>query len=449
MKLYINPRVLWGLFVSIAIIIGLGILSYWYFLSLSAATQWANHARRVLQNVEEVRSTMVLIENSQRGYSLTGDKKFTKSYNNYIASLGVVMNELELATVDNQVQQTNIDSLRKWIDRYIVVSNNIIAMPTVSPRGVERSALQDRMAGVQKLLNDLEEEEQSLILSRSLSVQKGFYSFVLAFIGLIVVTLGVLLSLVWLINANTRSREIAEERLREAQLETQKINKDLESFSYSVSHDLRAPLRSINGYSQILIEDYAGRIDDEGNRILNIIINNAKKMGQLIDDLLEFSRLGRQEIRKALVDVDEQVKNILSELVEREPGRKIDLNVQPLGTAAIDQAMMRQVWINLIDNALKYSKNKEATKIDIGKIENRSNKEHVVFFVKDNGAGFDMAYVDKLFGVFQRLHKDNEFEGTGVGLALVKRIIDRHGGKIWAEAKVGYGATFYIELPVR
>jgi signal transduction histidine kinase len=449
MKLYIQRKILWGLIGSIAIIIGLGFLSYWYFLSLSAATQWANHARGVLQNVEEVRSTMVLIENSQRGYSLTNDNKFRKSYNNHIASLEVLVNELKLATIDNPVQQTNIDSLRILVERYMATSNNIIALSTVGPARTERSVLQDHLANVEKILNDISAEEQSLILSRSLSVQKGFYRFVLAFVGLIVATLGVLISLVWLINSNTRSRAIAEEKLRDAELETKKINKDLEAFSYSVSHDLRAPLRSINGYSQILIEDYASKFDEEGNRLLNVIINNAKRMGQLIDDLLEFSRLGRQEIRKALVDVDDQVKNISSELVEREHGRKIELNIQPLGMVAIDQAMMRQVWINLIGNAVKYSRNTELAKIEIGKIGKEDSKERVVYFVKDNGAGFDMTYVDKLFGVFQRLHKTNEFEGTGVGLALVKRIIDRHGGKIWAEAKIGEGATFYIELPMR
>jgi signal transduction histidine kinase len=435
MKLYINRNVLSGLIVSIAIIIGLGILSYWAFLNLSASTQWANHARRVLQNVEEVRGTMVVIEDSQRGFLLTKDKKFNDSYNKNVSLLGVLVDELQASTVDNQVQQINIDSLRPHITRYIANRDNIIANEI-------------SMANVQNVLNHIKEEEQSLILSRSLQVQKGFYRFVAAFVGLIVVTLIVLLGLVWLINDNTRSRAIAEENLLQAQLETQKINKDLESFSYSVSHDLRAPLRSINGYSQILIEDYAGQIDGEGNRLLNVIIANAKRMGQLIDDLLEFSRLGRQELRKALVNVDEQVKTISSELVEHEPGRKIEMNIQPLGTAAIDQAMMRQVWINLIGNAVKYSKNKELAVIQIGTMDT-DKKDRVVYFVKDNGAGFDMAYMDKLFGVFQRLHKNNEFEGTGVGLALAKRIVDRHGGKIWAEGKVGEGATFYLELPVK
>jgi signal transduction histidine kinase len=430
MKLYINPKVLWGLIVSIVIILGLGILSYWYFLSLSAATQWANHARRVLQNVEEVRSALVHIENSQRGYALTGDETFLKSVNGNLSALNKLVNELDSSTVDNEIQQVNIDSLRPLLSKQTEFTKSVATAT---------------MTRIQAVLDDIKEEEQALILSRSLAVQRGFYRFVFTFIGMLVVTLVVLLALVWLINANTRSRAIAEEKLREAELETKKINKDLEAFSYSVSHDLRAPLRSINGYSQILIEDYSGKFDEEGNRLLNVIISNAKRMGQLIDDLLEFSRLGRQEIRRGIADIGEQVRTIASELVEREGERKIELTIGELGHASIDGSMMRQVWINLIGNALKYSKNNDVTKIEIGKLD---DKKELVFFVKDNGAGFDMAYVDKLFGVFQRLHKNNEFEGTGVGLALVKRILERHGGRIWAEAKVGQGATFYVALPI-
>jgi len=449
MKLYINRKVLWGLIVSISIILGLGVLSYWYFLSLTASTQWANHARRVLQSVEEVRGVLILIENSQRGFSLTGDETFVKSYNNNQSHLHQIVNELDSATLDNPVQQANIDSLRPLVRKQLDFTTRVIEARKISfeeaLKEISTKTGQKNMTNLHVVLNDIREEEQALILSRSLVVQEGFFRFVYAFVGLISVTLVVLLGLVWLINANTRSRAIAEQRLRDAELETKKINQDLESFSYSVSHDLRAPLRSINGYSQILIEDYSDKIDSEGNRILNIIINNAKKMGQLIDDLLEFSRLGKQEVRKTLVNVDEQVRTIANELLEREGERKIELNVQQLGSAAIDVNMMRQVWINLIGNSLKYSKNKSVSIIEVGRIP---AKDKVVFFVKDNGAGFDMAYMDKLFGVFQRLHKPNEFEGTGVGLALVKRIIDRHNGNIWAEAKVNEGATFYIELPM-
>jgi signal transduction histidine kinase len=447
-KLYINRNVLWGLIASIAIILALGIVSYRYFLSLSASSQWANHARRVLQNVEEVRSSLLRVENAQRGFSLTGDESFLKSVDSNIKRLDDFVNDLATAIDDNESQRANIQQLAPMITRQIEATRRIIEARKVSfEKAAEELNVSHHtglMRDIQLALDHIKEEEQSQILSRSLGVQKGFFRFVAAFIALVVVTVLVLCGLVWMINSNTRSRAIVEEKLREAELETQKINKDLESFSYSVSHDLRAPLRSINGYSQILIEDYADRLDAEGNRLLNVIISNAKKMGQLIDDLLEFSRLGRQEIYRAIVDVNEQVTNIANELVEREPNRKIELKIDPLGTAAIDPSMMRQVWINLIGNAIKYSKNKEAAIVEIGR---REEKDNVVFFVKDNGAGFDMAYKDKLFGVFQRLHKNNEFEGTGVGLALVKRIIDRHGGQIWADAKVGEGATFFISLP--
>ncbi len=449
MKLYINRKILWGLIVSIVIILGLGVVSYRYFLSLSAATQWANHARRVLQNVEEVRSTLVQIENAQRGYSLTGDESFTKSVDGNINYLNNLVDDLETATRDNEIQQANLRELRPLMKTEIESTRSIIAARAISfDKALETAKSVDdagTMSTIQNLLNRIREEEQSLILSRSLNVQTGFFRFVWAFLGLLFVTLLVLLGLVWLINSNTRSRTIAEQRLRDAELETKKINSDLEAFSYSVSHDLRAPLRSINGYSQILIEDYAPKLDDEGNRVLSVIINNAKKMGQLIDDLLEFSRLGRQEINRSNVDVTEQVQAISSELLERETNRKIDLTIQPLGSATIDPNMMRQVWINLIGNAIKYSRNKETAVIEIGRTD---QKDKAVFYVKDNGAGFDMAYMDKLFGVFQRLHKNNEFEGTGVGLALVKRIVDRHKGAIWAEAKLNEGATFYFSLPV-
>jgi PAS domain S-box-containing protein len=231
---------------------------------------------------------------------------------------------------------------------------------------------------------------------------------------------------------------------RKAELETKRAYKELESFSYSVSHDLRAPLRSINGYGQILIEDYGDKLDDEGRRVASVIINNGKRMGQLIDDLLDFSRMSRKEISSSSIDMNDFVGSIASELLEREQNRKIDLKINELEDANGDPSMLRQVWINLISNALKYSRKREIAVIEIGRVV---TEEQVNYFIKDNGAGFNMDYYDKLFGVFQRLHKVQDFEGTGVGLALVKRIIERHGGKIWAVAKPDEGATFYYSIP--
>jgi light-regulated signal transduction histidine kinase (bacteriophytochrome) len=239
--------------------------------------------------------------------------------------------------------------------------------------------------------------------------------------------------------------EDLERRVVERTSQLELVNHELESFSYSISHDLRAPLRSISGYSLAVIEDYGAQLDQEASRLLGKVINNARRMGQLIDDLLEFSRLGRQSLSRTELNMNEFVHQIADEIVSGAKGQPIDLNIKPLCNVQGDFSMIRQVWINLLSNALKYSEKKQKPTIEIGCIE--SNKSKKTFYVRDNGAGFDMAYSHKLFGVFQRLHKEQEFEGTGVGLALTKRIIEKHGGEIWAEARVNEGATFYFTLP--
>jgi light-regulated signal transduction histidine kinase (bacteriophytochrome) len=232
-------------------------------------------------------------------------------------------------------------------------------------------------------------------------------------------------------------RNKAEEEVKEA-------NRELEAFSYSVSHDLRSPLRSVDGYAQILKDDYYDKFDEEGKRVIGIIINSAKRMGRLIDDLLDFSRVGRKEIGKSQINMDEFVTLILDELLQQQGQREIQINKTELLSGLVDVNMIRQVWVNLLSNALKYTLNKETACIDIGSYE---DPKEIVYFVKDNGVGFNMAYYDKLFGVFQRLHKAKDFEGTGVGLAFVKRIVERHKGRVWAEADLDKGATFYFSIP--
>lgn len=220
-------------------------------------------------------------------------------------------------------------------------------------------------------------------------------------------------------------------------------NKELESFSYSVSHDLRAPLRALNGYSQMIEEDYSNVLDNEGKRLLGNIRNNAKKMGMLIDDLLAFSRLGRKEVQKATIDSNSMIKGIIEE-INNSTSHHATIKVDRLPSMYADHVLIQQVWINLITNAIKYSSKKENPLIHIGAFDNR---DETVFYIKDNGCGFDMKYADKLFGVFQRLHAPSEFEGTGVGLAIVHRIVSKHGGSIRVEAKPDEGATFYFSLP--
>jgi PAS domain S-box-containing protein len=227
---------------------------------------------------------------------------------------------------------------------------------------------------------------------------------------------------------------------KNAEMRTQQLNKELEAFTYSVSHDLRAPLRSINGYAKILEEDYSKVMDAEGIRLIQIIIRNARNMGKLIDDLLDFSRVGRKEFAMNPVNMQQLVNTVISEL----PTHKASISLGALQPALGDMNMVKQVWVNLLGNAVKYSARVEKP---IVTVESFKRNNEIVYCVQDNGVGFDMQYVHKLFGVFQRLHKSTDFEGTGVGLALVQRIVNRHGGKVWAESTPNEGATFYFSLP--
>ena len=258
------------------------------------------------------------------------------------------------------------------------------------------------------------------------------------------VTALMLYLLVWRGTAELESRvKERTKELSEANEALQAANKELESFSYSVSHDLRAPLLTIDGFSRMVLKGYVDKLDDEGRRKLNVICSSTKQMGQLIDDLLAFSRLSRKEMVNANVDMDALVRSAWKELTLLSPERRIQLSIKRLPDAMGDQALIKEVVVNLLSNAIKFTKFRETAMVEVGAYP---EEERNVYFVKDNGVGFDMQYHDKLFGVFQRLHNADEFEGTGVGLAIVQRIIRRHGGRVWADGKVGEGATFYFSL---
>lgn len=229
---------------------------------------------------------------------------------------------------------------------------------------------------------------------------------------------------------------------RTVQLEA--ANRELEAFSYSVSHDLRTPLRAIDGFSNMLLDDYANKLDDEGKRLINVVRSNTQRMAQLIDDILQFSRTGRLALTRSEIDMEKMARDVFEELRPVGAETRLQIEIGHLPLARGDRGMLRQLFVNLLSNAIKFSRSNEAPKIGVGaSIEG----DEAIYYVKDNGVGFDMQYANKLFGVFERLHGVTEFEGTGIGLAIVKRIVERHGGRVWAEGRLGEGATFYFSLP--
>ncbi len=231
-------------------------------------------------------------------------------------------------------------------------------------------------------------------------------------------------------------------RARSAELEAR--NKELEAFSYSVSHDLRAPLRAIDGFAHMLQEDYAAQLSVEGCALLNRVSNNVNRMSQLIDDLLHLARLGRQPLSKQPVNVVALVHEVLEELRNQQDGRPVEVRVGALPGCVADPSLLKQVFINLLSNAYKFTRPREQPTVKVGCIPQDNES---VYFVQDNGVGFDMSHAGHLFGAFQRLHRPDEFEGTGIGLSIVHRVIQRHGGRIWTEAAPEKGATFYFTLP--
>ena len=238
--------------------------------------------------------------------------------------------------------------------------------------------------------------------------------------------------------------ETLEVKVKERTSQLESVNKELEAFCYSVSHDLRAPLRVINGYAKMLMQKESANMTQLVRENLQVMMQNATQMGMLIDDLLDFCRLGRAPLAVKTIDMNEMVKTVIDEVKADNQNIQPEFNLHELTATKCDPVLMKQVWTNLISNAVKYSRKKDKSIIEIGTTHVNGS---TTFFVKDNGAGFDMKFSDKLFAVFQRLHKVTEYEGTGVGLALVHRIITKHDGKIWADAKVNEGATFYFTLP--
>ena len=439
MKVHIDKRALWGFVTALFILILLGYFSHRNNKNFQESRRLSFHTTEVLNYIEQTRTNSVKLEELLAKYVLTGDTAILRSYNEVLKKAAGDYSMLLEMTSDSPSQQVKIDSL-KWVGRKKVGMNKKLMEVFGASRAqagamlvsVENKSL---LGQVESILSGMRDESNRLLVQRMKRGQAEIDYFQVFFSVLMVLTFLILVVVLLLVNNSFRLRLMAEKKMKVA-------NQELEAFTYSVSHDLRAPLRSIRGFTEVLKEEYGATLDKEGNRLLDIVIRNAGRMGQLIDDLLDFSRLGRKTLAYSQINVGQMVAGIIKEHTAQRP-KVVKWVVGELNDMYADASMMRQVWENLISNAIKYSAKEGNPVIEVGCFPKYGT---TVYYIKDNGVGFDMKYSDKLFKVFQRLHGNHEFAGTGVGLALAHRIISKHNGDIWAESKPNEGACFYFYI---
>lgn len=441
MKVYMDRRVVLGFSLTIIVLMAFAFYSYRNNRNLIETREWVFHTTLVLFHIERANSNALKIQESIDRYVLSGDTTMLNTYRQQLQHATNHFVILSKLTHDNPSQHARLDSLamvgRKKIEMYEEIVTRRDESNQQAVALLISSENQDMNESVESILSAMREEENNLLQSRIEQGKNELVHFEGVFFAMTGFILIILITVFFLINRGFRV-------LLETQAKTNVLNNELEAFTYSVSHDLRAPLRSIRGFSEMLKEDFETKLDKEGNRLLGRIIHNASRMGQLIDDLLDFSRIGRKQLTPSVVRMQFLVSEVLHDAIDHDASLQNDFHIKPLAEVTGDANMLKQVWINLISNAVKYSRKSEAPVIEIG---NFSEDAREVYYVRDNGIGFDMKYSDKLFQVFQRLHNSAEFEGTGVGLAIVHRIITKHDGTLWAEAEPGKGATFFFSLP--
>ncbi|CAL61111.1 putative two-component histidine kinase sensor protein [Herminiimonas arsenicoxydans] len=439
-----------GLSLALFLLVLISFITFNSVDQFASSSRLVEHTHLVIKQIDQVVSDLKDAESTQRGYLITGDGIFLKTHYDILAQLPSQIATLRGLTYDNPAQRKSIDVFEGLIDKKIaVMRSGINALE-------ERNAFHsDEIAALvggegRLAMDQLREQsslmimvEEKLLLQRAQEVEAKARSTKLWILFGNLLAIVLLLSAFWLILWEIKHRRRAQRKIEKNAAQLELTNKELESFSYSVSHDLRSPLRAIDGYSRMFEEDFADRLDDEGRRLLSVIRVSSKKMGQLIDDLLAFSRMGRKPVDSAKVDMNALVDEVWTEVCA---SSKTVLPLKKTNLPAVwgDQALLRQVWMNLLANAVKYSSKKEE---QIVEITAKQSEHEVVYTVRDNGVGFDMRFYNKLFGVFQRLHTENEFPGTGVGLAIAQRVIVRHGGRIWAESKPDEYTIFNFSLP--
>jgi signal transduction histidine kinase len=444
-----------GFVLASAITVVLFLLAY---RSNSQFVEWsalAAHTQEDLHALNDYTAAIKAAQTACMGYYTNGADSQIQAFGVAKAQAHTALDKIKTLTASDAEQQNNLATLAPVTDRVFDLLQQIIDMRKAGKSGMDAlkpitneakrisPPLAKALAAMTTEENDLLEMRTATAGVESRKVRR------LQLAGGILVAL-IILTLFFLFLRENSVRARAEQQLEEinSKLEFQNTqleatNKELESFSYSVSHDLRAPLRGIDGFSQALLEDYADRLDAQGKEYLGRVRVGVQRMGGLIDDLLNLSRITRAEMRSEGVDLSQMARSIADELRNAQPEREADFVIRPKIEVRGDPQLMRVALQNLLSNSWKFTSKQAQTCIEFGQI---ADNGHFVFFVKDNGAGFDPAYSKRLFGAFQRLHSNSDFPGTGIGLATVQRVIHRHGGKVWAESEVGKGATFFFTV---
>lgn len=446
----LSRSLLVGVGLALTMLLGLGAFSYHNIQRQAEAIGWVEHTYKVAGTLEQMLSTMQDADSAQRLFVLAGTPSAVEAFEAAAQRVPGELSAVERLVADNPVQTSRLGELRHAIDERLANSRQRINQRRELGAGaLELKYIQPNtvtlMEKVRAKVGQMISEEDRLLRERlsQLRVVRRRSEVTqtvggIVSIGLLGLVFAGLVGQIGRANRAEQDAQRSNEQLKEA-------NAEMRAFSYSVAHDLRAPLRAINGFAQVLAEDHPAALDADARQALERITANASKMDRLIDDLLTLSKVSMQSLHTGKVEMNELVRGVYREIMEQQGERQVEVEIAPLPPAVGDPSLLRQVWVNLIGNALKFTRGRDNAHIEIG--GNIAGPEFATYFIRDNGAGFDMRYVDKLFGAFQRLHRPAEFEGTGIGLALVHRIIHRHGGTIWAEGEENKGAFFAFTLP--
>jgi len=446
-----------GLFLLAVIVIGAVLVGdILHFRRYQSAIKNVMHTQQSLETMYALLNSVQAAETGQRGYLLTGRPDYLAPFIQGKARVPVVYEKLRNLVEDSPAQRQSLERIHALEERKIAELQRTIDLKMSRRSAVALEELntdkgKTLMDQIRDELDRMESRERIVLQERNvrLEIEKRRRE---ALIGVgTAVSVFLLLWMMYLLRQEISRRQKSQERLEDTRLQLERhttelsaSNKELEAFCYSVSHDLRAPLRGIEGFSRVVIERYKDVLDAEGIGYLERVRTGVKRMGQLIDDLLRLSRITRAEIRKQPIDLTEIAVSVAEELNKAQPGANIEWKIAPALPVTGDPVLLRTVLENLMGNAWKFTSKKESAHVEVGQ---QPIADGGAYFVRDDGAGFDMAYQNKLFSAFQRLHSPGEFPGTGIGLATVQRVIHRHGGRVWAEGAVEQGATFYFTLP--